>query len=1042
MPSYTATTDMTFEEAVVAGSMVDGDNLTINNGAVVTCDETPSIIVDQVDINNGILKVDGENISSGNVIWFEGHNLQEINVNGQGILQVRGDWYSIGTTDGTDSQVITFAENPDVIPMVQVETGRKLILDNIDGEYPVKDDWIYKTSDEKVMGRIVSVEAGAGGGSLSDIKSVVFDFADNYGYSSYMGIRAIEFIGLDDEVIELSTSDFTTYATSEYDASGFSADHVFNTSTLKTGDWWDSQWLGGNDEVTNLRLIVVFNTVQDIKGIRINNSHNTGGSTTVGVKATKIYVSTDTITDTVYGNTVTNSTLIFNDDLPEHIGSDVADDQDVEMSMTVSIIVRFLTGTLADNDEVFVRKLVDNAGPDLQTSFTANINNVLGDIKEAGIYQEFGNCVANSASFISGFHQGVGGFVFENQYLSTTLTFGSSAGATGGFKPPAGCDIRVPNVHFMSNTATGSNETQRFELVTTNAGEVDLKVCNVGSAWFGSTNASKYDAEYVGCNVDMGSNNAGSKTTFKNCVRCPDPIGRAYSTRYAFRGLDLIAGTSIIDCLNIISESERCSLGAETTVGVEVKGCICTLRCGAVWGTNSIYCTYFSRCQDVTFENNVLVGSDHAEFDAMLNINATPLFKARSIKLCCTQEGIEQTEEKNAIIFAAFSNNSEIVGIEFIGNGTMGNYLVSITDCINIKIRCMGNVHNKVSFGVDGERLVYLAGICSDIDIARLWADDGIGGTGGNVTVAPVTVKNILVQNCSAKYASEIQLTGNDGILFKGVHGGSGNVSSNTGWEDALAASYGHNIHDCFKSDTLGVLGVVMITPSATVNETTIIAGNPLFYKDGDLDMVDGDVIEFEQSYFMQGHTGFNGNYTAAVGTCTLGNNEWGNIDLAFQYQFKGGAWNGTWLDVRTVSNWTGISGDIAEGIKFKFRFSATGTQTSMSMLLMETTTTLEAQSTNLYPIDQQEVTITLTGLHDDTEVRIYKVEDGIEISGVEYTVGDFVDTIFYPGTDFDVNIIIHNEEYQYIRLENITITENNLTIPIQQVFDTTYLNL
>ncbi len=872
MSNYTATTNMTLEEAITAGSMVTGDNLTINNGAIITCTQTPSIIIDQVDINNGILKIDGENITSGNIIWFKGNNLQEINVNGQGKLQAIGDWHTIGTTDGTDSQVITFSENPDVIPMVQVETGRRLILDNISGPIPEIDDWIYKTADEKVMGRIV-------------------------------------------QIVE-------------------------------------------------------------------------------------------------------------------------------ETASTAIIIVKFLTGTLNDNDAVFVRKLIDNSGPDLQISFTANIDNTEGDIKEAGVYQEFGNCVANGTSYISGFHHGVGGFVFENQYQSTSLTFGSSAGATGGFKPPSGCNIRIPNVHFMSDTATGNNETERFQLITTNAGEIDLKVCNVGSAWFGCTNASKFDAEFVGCNVDIGSNNAGSKTTFKNCVRCPDPIGHATSTRYAFRGLDLISGTSIIDCLGIMCESERCPIGAETNIGVEVKGCISTLHIGAKWSTNSIYCYYFSRSQDVVFENNVAVGSDHAEFDGMFNLNGTPKVKVKNFKMCCSQAGIEQTQEKNGILLSAFSNDCEFIGLEFIGNATQGNYMMQITDCINIKVRCMGQIDNKVSFGVDGERLVYLTGLCSNIDLARLWGKDGIGGTSGNVTVAPVTAKNVLVQNCSMPYNSEIQLTGNDGILFKGVHGGSGNVSASDGWEDLLAASYGHNIHDCFKSDTTGAIGLVFITPSATINETTITAGNPLFYKDGDLDMVNGDVIEFEQSYFMTGHTGFTGNFTAATGSSNLGNDEWGNVSLAFQYQLKGGSWNGTWLDVRTASNWTAITGDTEEGIKFKFQLTATGTQTSMSMLLVETTTTLTAQQANLYPIDQNEITLTLTGIHDNTEIRVYKVSDETEIAGVENSSGDFFANITYPGADFNVDIVIHHINYQYIRLENVTITEDNLTIPIQQIQDTAYLDL
>ena len=68
MANYTCTSDSTLEECITAGSMVNGENLTINTGAVVTCTATPSILIGQVTINEGRLFVDGVNISSGNVM--------------------------------------------------------------------------------------------------------------------------------------------------------------------------------------------------------------------------------------------------------------------------------------------------------------------------------------------------------------------------------------------------------------------------------------------------------------------------------------------------------------------------------------------------------------------------------------------------------------------------------------------------------------------------------------------------------------------------------------------------------------------------------------------------------------------------------------------------------------------------------------------------------------------------------------------------------------------------------------------------------------
>ena len=44
MANYTATTDMTLEQAITNGAMANGETLTINLGVTVTCTQTPSIL--------------------------------------------------------------------------------------------------------------------------------------------------------------------------------------------------------------------------------------------------------------------------------------------------------------------------------------------------------------------------------------------------------------------------------------------------------------------------------------------------------------------------------------------------------------------------------------------------------------------------------------------------------------------------------------------------------------------------------------------------------------------------------------------------------------------------------------------------------------------------------------------------------------------------------------------------------------------------------------------------------------------------------------
>lgn len=85
--------------------------------------------------------------------------------------------------------------------------------------------------------------------------------------------------------------------------------------------------------------------------------------------------------------------------------------------------------------------------------------------------------------------------------------------------------------------------------------------------------------------------------------------------------------------------------------------------------------------------------------------------------------------------------------------------------------------------------------------------------------------------------------------------------------------------------------------------------------------------------------------------------------------------------------------------------------------------------------------TITITGIVDDTEVRIYRVSDGVEIMGTENSVGgSFSDTYNYT-SDFDVDIVVHHVEYKYISFNNFTLDGTDATIPVTQVFDDTYSN-
>ena len=835
MADYVCTTNMTLEACITAGPMTSGDNLTINSGAVVTCDRTPSVLIGQVTINDGKLLIDGVNIGTGNMINFVGEYQEEINVNGQGTLDVNGDWYSIGTTDGTNSQTFNLATYydssfcVDVVPMIQVETGRRIDFDTSSGTAPEVDDYVRKASNYSILGRITQVES--------------------------------------------------TY-----------------------------------------------------------------------------------------------------------------------------LIVKYLSGAFVDDDDIEVRKVVDNNGPDMQVSWTAKVNNASGDIKESGVYQEFGNSRSNGVSYISAYHHGVGGFTFDNAFQSTTLTMGSALGTVGGFVPPSGCNVRVPNVHFSTSNTTNyasnntyndgtSAEANWYNMDTGLGGVVDFSICNMGSAFFQSDSAFSYSCEYVGATVGMGINICASKVLINNCVIVQDPMNVAVSGTFAINCIDNFYG---IDFKNSMIINSRTSIGVAivTSKDVNVYGNIIS-NAGAATGTTSYnHSSYFARSTDIVFDNNIIFGNDHAEQDTLVYINTVTNFEANNIIFCATQDETEQTIEKEAISILT-SNTVKMVGMEFLGNGTMGDDLLSLLDTSNVKMRCMGMIDDKVDFQTDGEYVIYAQGFSENIDLARMWCTNGAFS---NMIRINNSVKNVVIQNCSGKYATLFNPSGLDDVVFKGVHAGSGAPGGTTGIEDVYAARYGRQIHDGFRSDTVGYITCVMITPSALIDNTTVTSGNPKFFKDGDLSMVSGDVIEFEMDYFARGHISFPGTYTSTIGGAAWNANEWTNVTLDFQYDI-GLGWSGTWLDVRTASNWTGITITAVTGVKLKFRFTATGTQTDMSMLIIDTVTSIAVQKANFYQIDQVECDVILNGIVVDSRYWIYDSDTSTELAEGTASADPVTETVTVPSS-------------------------------------------
>lgn len=81
-----------------------------------------------------------------------------------------------------------------------------------------------------------------------------------------------------------------------------------------------------------------------------------------------------------------------------------------------------------------------------------------------------------------------------------------------------------------------------------------------------------------------------------------------------------------------------------------------------------------------------------------------------------------------------------------------------------------------------------------------------------------------------------------------------------------------------------------------------------------------------------------------------------------------------------------------------------------------------------------------LNGLKTGTEVRVYRVSDGSELAGIESSGPTFSFDYAYTA-DVAVWVAIHHIDYMYIKLAGVTLSNANVSIPVQQQDDTTYAN-
>jgi hypothetical protein len=150
----------------------------------------------------------------------------------------------------------------------------------------------------------------------------------------------------------------------------------------------------------------------------------------------------------------------------------------------------------------------------------------------------------------------------------------------------------------------------------------------------------------------------------------------------------------------------------------------------------------------------------------------------------------------------------------------------------------------------------------------------------------------------------------------------------------------------------------------------------------------------------------------------------------------------GTVSGVLTFNQLPNESDITSSGVKMKVKIlTSTTNSTAITSLFLYTYSDLVSRS---YQYDLDVVNITVTGLKDNTEVRIYLTGTTTEVGGIETATSGTTDNRYYTSSltvGLVVDIAIINVTYENERITGYVIPSLDSSIPIQQRFDRNYNN-
>jgi hypothetical protein len=536
------------------------------------------------------------------------------------------------------------------------------------------------------------------------------------------------------------------------------------------------------------------------------------------------------------------------------------------------------------------------------------------------------------------------------------IRIGSDGTNNVGYLPASGCKVRIGNVILTNCTRSGagcgprvvpnSSLGTRIELRPEGSGIVIASKCH--TAWFEQIRGA-YSMSYNDCGISdqlQIETPKGAPIVVGNCVATTQV---QTSSSQCYWLVNLYGGGTFTDNVGLIQGNTQ-AVTITDAVGVTFARNHMTV---VPDGQNA---WTVSRAVDCTWTDEAVVGGrlygNGCKRPVITNYAFAQHFKGVSTGLT----GV------GAVDFDGATSDGVIANIYFpVTNNHPTSWLCDFTQCTNMTLRLLGTYAAPLDGGsvnpmqkVIGRRFNW-SDYGTKVQRAFLVNIGGLSGpdtnnyqyTMENVFGDFADTYNSLSPNSVAKGCGFAVLTSAFGGV-SGVH-----------WRDH------------FTSTTVGKIQLLMNEPTtATAAQFALTSGAALWDGNGHVKLItSGDQAVWEMAYFALGHTSF------ANVAPTL-NGDSANHTFEFQYDI-GAGYNGTWLTLN-ATNLSGVGAiDPAVGVRLKIRITCSSTNTNniMTSVLIETVTTSSAQSTNLYPLATN--TLTITGMISGTRYRVEKVSDG-----------------------------------------------------------------